>query len=301
MKPRTYTTPAAFKAALNHRLRAAAGPVVGIARRRQLLVFDRYLARLVRVLGDTAILKGGLVLELRLDRARTTQDIDLRLVGSPEGLLSRLQEAGQLDLGDFMSFEIRADARHPDIAGPGVRYEGQRFRAECRLAGMLYGQPFGVDVAFGDPILGEPEVITGDDLLAFAGIAAPELRVYPVETHVAEKLHAYTIPRTSPNTRMKDLPDLALLGQVGPRDARLLRAALVQTFEFRATHPIPTHLMDPPEEWREPYAAMVEEDALPWTTLGEVTAAARGFLGPVLSAPSTDARWDPGTGAWSVK
>jgi hypothetical protein len=50
---------------------------------------------------------------------------------------------------------------------------------------MLYGQPFGVDVAFGDPILGEPELITGDDLLAFAGIAAPELRVYPVETHVA--------------------------------------------------------------------------------------------------------------------
>jgi len=26
------------------------------------------------------------------------------------------------------------------------------------LAGKLYGQPFGVDIAFGDPILGEPEV-----------------------------------------------------------------------------------------------------------------------------------------------
>jgi hypothetical protein len=38
-----------------------------------------------------------------------------------------------------MTFEVRTDARHPDIAGPGVQYEGQRFRAECRLAGMLYG------------------------------------------------------------------------------------------------------------------------------------------------------------------
>jgi hypothetical protein len=36
----------------------------------------------------------------------------------------------------------------------GMQYEGLRFRAECRLAGKLYGQPFGVDVAFGDPILG---------------------------------------------------------------------------------------------------------------------------------------------------
>ena len=301
MNPHKYATPAAFKAALNHHLRAVAGPVVGIARRRQLLVFDRYLARLVRVFGDTAILKGGLVLELRLERARTTQDIDLRLVGPPEGLLSRLQEAGQLDLGDFMSFEIRADARHPDIAGPGVRYEGQRFRAECRLAGMLYGQPFGVDVAFGDPILGEPELISGDDFLAFAGIASPELRVYPVETHLAEKLHAYTLPRPSPNTRLKDLPDLALLGQVGPRDARLLRAALAQTFEFRATHPIPARLPDPPMAWREPYEAMVEEDALPWATLGEVTAAARAFLDPVLVARSTAGRWDPGMWTWTVR
>jgi len=59
-------------------------------------VFDRYLARLLRALDDTAILEGGLVLELRLDRARTTQDIDLRLVGSSEGLLSRLREAGRV-------------------------------------------------------------------------------------------------------------------------------------------------------------------------------------------------------------
>jgi nucleotidyltransferase AbiEii toxin of type IV toxin-antitoxin system len=46
-------------------------------------VFDRLLARVTRVLGKAAMLKGGLVLELRLERARTTRDVDLRLVGSP--------------------------------------------------------------------------------------------------------------------------------------------------------------------------------------------------------------------------
>jgi len=31
-----------------------------------------------------------------------------------------------------------------------------------------------------------------EDVLAFAGIAPPTLRLYPIETHIAEKLHAYT-------------------------------------------------------------------------------------------------------------
>ncbi len=104
MKPRSYGTAAAFKAALDQRLRQVAGTGADITRRRQLLVFDRYLARLGVVLGEAATLKGGLVLEVRLERARTTRDIDLRLAGSPDGLLGRLQEAGRLDLGDFMTF-----------------------------------------------------------------------------------------------------------------------------------------------------------------------------------------------------
>ncbi|HET9596907.1 MAG TPA: nucleotidyl transferase AbiEii/AbiGii toxin family protein [Anaeromyxobacteraceae bacterium] len=298
MKVRRYTSPAAFKAALDQRLRNVAEPAIGITRRRQLLVFDRYLARLIQAFGSAATLKGGLVLELRLARARTTRDIDLRVAGSPDGLLLRLQEAGRLDLGDYMSFEVRADARHPEIAGEGVQYQGQRFRAECRLAGMLYGQAFGVDVAFGDPMLGEPEVVVGDDLLAFAGIAPPELRVYPVETHVAEKLHAYTLPRATPSTRVKDLPDLALLGQAGAREARKLRAAFEQTFTFRKTHAVPARLPDPPMSWEAPYAAMAEEDALPWPTLAEVTAAARAFLDPVLASPAED-RWDPEAWNWT--
>jgi hypothetical protein len=217
MKPRAYKTPEAFKAAVDQRLRQLAGPGAAIARRRQLLVFDRFLARIGRVFGDAAVLKGGLVLEVRLDRARTTRDVDLRVSGPPGLLLERLQEAGRLDLHDFMRFEV---AVHPEIAGPGVRYEGQRFRAECRMAGGLYGQAFGVDVAFGDPVLGAPERVPGDDFLAFAGIAAPELLLYPVETHVAEKLHAYTLPRLTPSTRVKDLPDLAFLDPVLARSPR---------------------------------------------------------------------------------
>ena len=82
-----------------------------------------------------------------------------------------------------MTFEVGPDADHPELQGDGIQYEGLRFRAECRLAGKLYGQPFGVDVAFGDPIIGEPDIVVAEDVLAFAGIPPPTLRLYPVETH----------------------------------------------------------------------------------------------------------------------
>lgn len=151
---RRYATPAAFKQALEQRLKSSSASGIELARRRQLLVFDRFLARVAEVAGDAVILKGGLVLELRLSRARTTKDIDLRMSGSAESVLDRLQEAGRLDLGDFMRFEVRPDPAHPKIRTKAMQYDGFRFRAECELAGAIYGGPFGVDVAFGDPLVG---------------------------------------------------------------------------------------------------------------------------------------------------
>jgi hypothetical protein len=208
----------AFKQALEQRLKDSSASGADFARRRQLLVFDRFLARISHLAGDAAILKGGLVLELRLARARTTKDVDLRMTGSPDDLPDRLQAAGRLDLGDYMRFEIQADPRHPDLRDLPMQHRGYRFRAECRLAGKLYGRRFGVDVGFGDPIVGEPDLVVGHDLLGFAGIEPPAVRVYPVVSHVAEKLHALTMPRPRPNTRVRDLPDLALLATLADGD-----------------------------------------------------------------------------------
>lgn len=294
MTIRTYSSPEAFKQALERRLRSATNTGAELARKRQLLVFDRFLARIVAVLGDAVTLKGGLVLELRLERARTTKDVDLRIVGSPDDILARLQETGRRDLGDFMTFEIAPDDDHPKIQNDGMQYDGLRFRAECKLAGKVYGQPFGVDAAFGDPILGKPEVMVAQDVLAFAGIAPPTLRLYPIETHVAEKLHAYTMPRSRPSSRVKDLPDLALLATAQPIDAKRLRAALEQTFTFRKTHPLPALVPAPLSAWVTPYAAMAREDKLAWPTLDDVTKAVQAFLDPVL-AGGLDAVWSPGT------
>ncbi len=303
MTARPYSTPAAFKQALETRLKSASATGLDFGRRRQLLVFERFLARTVLVFGDAATLKGGLALELRLERARTTRDVDLRVVGAPARILDRLQEAGRLDLGDFMAFEVQPDAEHPEIQSEGMQYEGMRFRAECRLAGKIYGQIFGVDVAFGEPMFGEPEIVVVDDTLAFAGLAPPTLRLYPVETHLAEKLHAYTMPRARSNSRVKDLPDLALLATVGALEATRLRAAIAQTFAFRTTHVAPAALPDPPLGWSDAYSRMAQENGLPWGTLGEVAAVAKAFLNPILGSNGSDPLpvWSPTAWRWGER
>lgn len=292
VKAQTYTTPAGFKQALEQRLRNDLPPTHDLRYARQLVVFSRFLARLLLAFGESARLKGGLALGLRLKRARTTKDIDVALPGSPAGLDRRLEAAGQLDLGDFMRFEVRRDPEHPGIRAKGLQYDGYRFRVECQLGNKIYGDPFGVDAVFGDPVVGDPEVLTVENVLGFAGIEPPTIRLESVQSHIAQKLHAHTLPRTRPNSRIKDLPDLALLATTGPIDGRRLRGALDRTFAFRATHPLPASFPQPAESWAGPYLRMARLDGMPWPTLAEVTAAVRAFLDPVLAG---------GIGIWNPK
>jgi hypothetical protein len=281
--------------AVEQRIRSSV-PGAEINRFRQLLVFDRFLARIFRHFAESVILKGGLVLELRLDRARTTKDVDLRLVGDGHELLAKLRVAGSLDLGDWLTFAIERDADMPEIAGQGMVYDGYRFRAEASLGGKLYGDPFGVDIGFADVLTAQPDLTQGSRFFEFAGIEPATFRLYPRHAHIAEKLHAYTMPRDRTNTRVKDLPDIALLASVGPIDALELRRAIDATFSFRGTHPAPEAVPAPASEWAPVYERMAREDELPWATVADVHRAAALFLDHVLSGgPGT---WSQSTWSW---
>jgi hypothetical protein len=284
-----YRSPEAFRTALEQRIRREVGGG-NINRFRQLLVFERFLARVFQYFGERATLKGGLVLELRLERARMTRDVDLRLTGDGRDLLQELRAAAALVLRDWLSFEIAADPHMPKIVSSGMKYEGFRFRAEARLAGKVYGTPFGVDVGFADPFTTAADVAPGSAFFGFAGVEQPTFRIYPRTAHIAEKLHAYTVPRPSTNTRVKDLPDLALLATLGALDSAALREAIEATFAFRETHTVPQALPAPIESWARPYERMASQDELPWRTLAEVHEAAAMFLDPLLGG---------GGGVWS--
>lgn len=243
------------------------------------MVMERFIARLNNVLPESALLKGGLALELRLQGARTTKDIDLRLLGNPEDLGQHLRaiEAYRPDPEDHLEFTITQDPNHPNVTGDGVKYDGYRYRVKAKIAGKPYAA-FGLDVAYGDPIHGEPDVLDGSDFFEKYGIPPVRVRTYPPTTHLAEKLHAYTLPRDRVNMRLKDLVDVPLLSAaLDGVTAAELREAIQLTFEFRETHDPPAALPVPPREWLGPYDKLKEEEGLPWDDVDALHAVAASF------------------------
>jgi hypothetical protein len=105
------------------------------------------------------------------------------------------------------------------------------------------------------------------------------------------------MPRSRPNSRVRDLPDIALLATTGSIDGSMLRRAIETTFEFRDTHPVPTEVPAPPDFWEAPYAAMAATDELPWATMTEVAMAVARFLVPVLGHNERGI-WEPADWNW---
>lgn len=98
----------------------------------------------------------------------------------------------------------------------------------------------------------------------------------------AEKVHAYTLPRSSPNSRVKDLIDLALLVGENQLDRRKTFNALRLTFERRNMHALPTTLDAPPEDWQTPFEGLAEECGLQ-TNIARVFDSVREFAENVLA------------------
>ncbi len=89
----------------------------------------------------------------------------------------------------------------------------------------------------GDPITPGPLSIETPFLL---GAGSLSWRVYPVETTVAEKLHALLV-RHSDNSRSKDIFDLNLL--LPKCNPQILNNALAATFQYRKD-PTPKNILD---------------------------------------------------------
>lgn len=279
-KPK-YATATALRAALEDRIKKiAADEATDIQRLRRSIGFDRLLARLFARTEAPWVLKGGYALELRIkEGARATRDIDLALrqtlghsrtgardidmalsrpVGKTrnaslnEALLAALQEAVTVDLQDFFTFEIA-----PAMMGlDGAPYGGARFPANALLDGRSFVK-FHIDIGVGDVVLGPLDTTQSRDWLAFAEIPPAKYPTISSEQHFAEKLHAYTLPRAVPNTRVRDLVDMVLLIQSG-LDKKRTAEAMQATFKRRKTHEEPPELAPPPERWKEAYSDMAE-------------------------------------------
>jgi hypothetical protein len=137
--------------------------------------------------------------------------------------------------------------------------------------------------------------------LEFADVTALRLPVVSLEQHVAEKLHAYTGtygPDGRESTRVKDLVDLLLIGELAELDAERLSHELATIFEGRASQPPPDAVPSPPSSWARPYAELAGEVGIA-TDIDAGHAAAADLLDPVLGSDAKG-RWDPKAQRWRL-
>jgi Nucleotidyl transferase AbiEii toxin, Type IV TA system len=291
-----YATPAAFRQALDERLKAeAARSGLGLARLRKRVAFELFLRRLVAVAPDRWILKGALALDFRFRAtSRPTRDMDLGRADNEDAAIEDFTAAQELALDDFFSFTIR----RTDDLDDADDFCAIRFHVTAELAGRIFDE-FVVDVGFVDSIATTPDTIQTSDLLSFADIEPVRVPALPLPQHVAEKVHAYT--RTygeaaRPSTRPKDLVDILLIAHAEHVDAAQLRNALETTFGERAQQPLPSELPPPPASWSEPYQRLAAEvDVDP--DLDKAWHEARTLLNPILAGQATGL-WNPQRRSW---
>ncbi len=258
---------AAFRQSLEARVRAeAARRRTPINDLRQKLVMERLLARIFTGDHSPWLLKGGFAMELRYrPNARTTRDLDLSAVSPDadqsytlETLWDLLQQAAEIDPGDYFAFRIQS----PKRILPGQQPVVARFPTQVMLAGREYAR-FHIDAGFSDTTIGEPENLIGDGFFEFAGLEPAIVRAIPKAQQFAEKVHAMTYPWSDrTNTRVKDLVDLVVLIERGGLVALEVRNAIRATFASRGTHPIPPAIPDAPSGWASEFAPLAAEAGL---------------------------------------
>ncbi len=263
-----YATATAFRMALEDRLNTYAKQHgADLYRMRKQVAFDRLLSRLSSSSPNKFFLKGGYAMELRIDQARTTRDLDLILNPKKHSeeavqralMLDTLQEVAKKKSEDFFVFVVGESTIRLEAAPDG----GYRFPVEAHLGGRLF-ENFPVGIVSSAMIIDPVEQVLGHNWLEFAGIEAVSFPAISKEQQFAEKLHAYTFPRgENINSRVKDLIDILLLIQHGNLQTSLLILAIEKVFTFRDTHPIPVELQAPPIEWEAKFNKLANECRVP--------------------------------------
>ena len=260
MKPtEKYKTAQNFRTAIQEKLKLISrNEGIDIMRLYRQVGYTHFLTRLFKDKSVPWVLKGGHALELRLQESRATKDVDLALKeakflsGTESERMDAIKEAliekSRLDLGDYFEFLI-TDPKMEIDAAP---YGGARFQVEALIDGKRF-TIFDLDIGIGDAWIEPHDELDLKNHLAFTGFETPSIQVINVEQHFAEKIHAYTIPRVSENSRVKDLVDLYLIAKHQKLDSKLLRQCLKETFKRRDTHVLPDELMAPPESWNRPF------------------------------------------------
>ena len=207
----------------------------------QLLVryaLERFLYRISQSkYSNQFLLKGALLFVIWYDMPhRPTRDADL--LGFGDSNLKSLEETfrdiSSMMVDDGVVFD--PDSVTVEEIRKEAGYSGARVVISANLAKARTKTQ--IDIGFGDVVTPNPIDATYPTLLD--DMPPPILRVYPIYTVIAEKLHAIVLLGMT-NTRLKDYFDLQVLLDREEIDIHILTEAISATFVRRGM-PIPTEL-----------------------------------------------------------
>lgn len=195
-------------------------------------LLERLVVRLTfdKKLRDRLVFKGGYVGLRVYESNRYTVDLDALLMKADlNATLALTRAAAEEDVGDavWFKFENQVNLKTQGEYG-GIR---QVFRAGIgeKLKDIRRARIINFDIGIGDvvtpgPIAVETPELVGENELSW--------RVYPIETIIAEKIHALVV-RGADNSRSKDIFDL--MHFLPKADSKTFCKAIKACFEFRAT------------------------------------------------------------------
>jgi predicted nucleotidyltransferase component of viral defense system len=256
---------------------------------------------------DRFILKGAMLFSV-WDGApfRATGDLDLLGNGpnTEEALAKVFREICAIKVAEPDGLNFNTDAINTaqlrlatDYSGVALRFDAMLGRARLRMQ---------VDIGFGDAVIPEPIEVKFPTILH---MPAPNLRAYPPETVIAEKLEAMVSLGVA-TTRIKDFFDVWAISQSFDFESPTLIAALKATFNRRGTiipasEPVALSDLfardaDKQRLWAAFASDRIDATAAPQDLTGLITEI-RMFTTPLLAAIANDGprmRWDCRAGKW---
>jgi len=193
---------------------------------------ERFLFRLSKsVYSKNFILKGALLFVAHdISRNRPTRDIDFlgsSISNEINDIKEVVKEILEIEFEDGLKFDtysVQAENIVEDGDYNGIRVKFYAYMENSKERVQL-------DIGFGDRMTSEPVEIEFPTLLDFA---APKIKVYSIETAIAEKFEAIVSLQLL-TSRMKDFYDISFFAEHYEFRKDILLKSIQTTFSHRAT------------------------------------------------------------------
>jgi hypothetical protein len=292
-----YQSPAATWAAIRSAARTSS-TVTGVPTTElvNLLLYDRFLARVFAGPDAPFVLKGGTRMLAFIPTARATVDIDLETSRyNISAAVSALEQLVGQDIGDRLRFTLRKQVkRETSKDQPGVSMVTLTFEA----AGT--GQQVKIDLAVHDRA-GAATIRAVPAFRVTLGreVPSPEYVMIATEEQIADKVAAMMEQNhggDGRSSRAKDLVDLALIAQHLSCDAARLRSAINLQIEERRLAPFTR--VDASPAIQAGYATVAKKAATLILTWEEAEGLTNQLIEPIMDGTVSEGTWAPEDGKW---